>query len=318
MKRILSIFLCFASPLMGNSLAISGEWLYFMPSFDQSDYVVHNNPGQNGTIDRDQIDQQYRSGYRIDALYTPSFCCPMIEGRYTRFFTKLSSSKTAASPNFLYPILGVPIVAAEADQSTGIAIGKQWYRFDEIEGLILPFRWSCSCFNLDVFTGLKYAYLHYTDELQLNGVVTGAPVNLTVTNELRSMGIGPEMGFIGNYMFYKCFALIGRFEISPLVSSAKNYMSQQLQTDASLSNTIVQDPKEFWHVIFSYNCRIGLSFYKSFHCLKVSLQGGYELSSFNHFLKRMYFVDDTSFGISFNEWSDYTMQGPYLQISFRY
>ena len=77
-------------------------------------------------------------------------------------------------------------------------------------------------------------------------------------------------------------------------------------------------------MIQSFGGRLGAGFHKACYCFDLQFEGGYELLSelriINRITKLGISSDNTvpNGGFSFNEWSDFTLNGPYLRINLTY
>ncbi len=321
MKKILT-FLCILSASLLHAsyeecgcFTVAGEWLYLMPSFDQSEYVMNGSAASqlnNDLSERIGVDQQFASGYRIDLSY---LCCHPISLRYTHFGADPKDSVSSSSDN-LYQILGTPSTSALSG-TVGDATFTRFYKYDTIEGLVSFFCWSRCAWNTDFQAGAQYAYLRV--EECANYFNSNAVERQFLETYMEARQFGPEVAFDSNWYFLKCLAFKTRFQGAFLSSWNRSTMMIQ-DVDGSRGN--FKNVPNFWHVNFHLAVRFGLQFShqvsipKICGCLGMNIEGGYEWSVRTKAVNRMYFVDDSNEGFSLNEWSDLTLQGPYVRMNF--
>ena len=72
MRYLALIVGLFISNLFAGSFAISGEWLYMLPSMDQPEFVIDSTSDAFPIGKRKANEQSFRSGYRATGDY--HFC----------------------------------------------------------------------------------------------------------------------------------------------------------------------------------------------------------------------------------------------------
>lgn len=123
------------------SLSVSAEWIYFLPTFDQPDYVMKGNPVTGAIIpvvnisrdvEMNRINQQFSAGYRID-IDLDMKCLPSLIFEYTHFDPLLTANKSSPIKD-LSPVFAVP--NEHAAKFLGNAIYSEQFKFDALDGFV--------------------------------------------------------------------------------------------------------------------------------------------------------------------------------------
>ena len=138
---------------------------------------------------------------------------------------------------------------------------------------------------------------------------------------MRAWALGPTASFDGFFNLTNCFNVVGRCQLSFLACQDRSKLT--IRGDATSANRtqVIKNSPKFWHAIESYDTRLGLSFKKQCFlpicCAPVHLdvEGGYELINDRRIVSR---ICISTQAFSFNEWSDFTLTGPYLSLKLTY
>lgn len=167
--------------------------------------------------------------------------------------------------------------------------------------------------------GVKYVRLHFTDVYFAND--TGNNNTLQVTDNLTSIALGPQVWLHGSWGITSCLKLRGHVGGGILASAAQTKLNQ---TNGGLDLRCTENPDWFWHVINNLDVKLGVqigTMIKLPNCtlaFPFSIEAGYELLYFSDFTNRVYFLDDVADGLLLNQWSSFTMQGPYVRANLSF
>ena len=309
---LLFSFSLFANPF--ENLSFAAEWLYFMPSFDQNAYLWDGNINMGGSATnriatRIGERQKYYSAYRLEGAYL--FCNQIneITVRYTNFH---HSYFKALSANPSERLLGINI---ESSQGNVISCAfDRDYRYYNIEGLFTLYRASICGFYPSIAGGIKFAHLHIKEKAHYGLDV--APTSQFAEPDMRGWALGPAAELNGDYGLTSCLNLTGRFLFGVLANQTRSKLWATADQTFETGSLLVKNTPKFWHVIRSMETRIGLEFCKALRCGTFQLEGGYELIDEFDIISRLYNCANPA--ISFDEWSDFTLTGPYLRINLSY
>lgn len=299
--------------------SFSGEWLYMMPSFDQSEYVWVGDSSPGGAAAssaRLGELQRYYSAFRLDGRYLLPNACNELIVRYTNF---------RANPSLKYdfvrasPIFGMMDLARDANAAYTVTYNRDYsyYSINGLYGFHIP---QICCLESILSCGVKFAHLHVNEStLFLAG--GGMAGYGTVNNDMRAWALGPVLCFDAAYpLFLRCLAFTGRAQAGVLTCRTSTILAAN--NNGSIFSSTKNEPK-FWHVIPTVDFRLGLKLDRvwDFGCLRfrTDLEGGYEMIREGRIINRIQTVnagDDS--GYSFNEWSDFTLNGPFVRFGLAY
>lgn len=329
MKKLLLICSLFLMPLLSaytnpcpGQFGVSVEWLYMLPAYDQPNFVINSSDSGNPIGKRVANEQDWHSGYRIEAIYAFCNCPNNIRARWTHFPT-FTNKKSVSGP-YLFGVFNVPVDSI--DGVSGTLSLTDSFDFHTFELLFDQNVLCCGPFQMNLQGGIQYSYLHFKEHMKLNGS------NRELKNHSKLWGIGPEIGYDFSYKLFNCLTLTGRGNASLLISKRDDSFSDG---DASSRNVVpvpvyYKTPNtNYWNVIPTTNVRFGLSYctpldFSCFSCLSclkcinMDIEVGYEVISYYKGLNRIFFVDDVNQGSSTNNLMDFTLHGPYVHLGFTY
>ena len=187
--------------------SFGAEWLYFMPSFDQSEFFWDGRSNfvatnVQATATRAGEKQRYYSAYRVDASWF--FCNQQnaLTARYTNFHKSYFDSLTVGG-TLGAPILGIPNELT----TTNIAFDRD-YRYYNIMGLVWFGNASIGPLCYSVSPGIKFVHLHIKENAHYS---IPTPIDHFVQPDMRAWALGPCLELNGAYCLTRCLNLDGRF-----------------------------------------------------------------------------------------------------------
>lgn len=301
---VVSTLSAFTDPCPGE-FGVSAEWLYMLPAYDQPYYIIPSSDTNDPVGPRIANEQNWHSGYRIEAIY--AFCERPndVRLRWTHFPTFSDRDTTAGQE--LFAVLNAP--ESNIEGLAGTYDFRDTFDVHTLE-LLFTQRLPAYCgFQLDLFGGVQYGYLDLRER--------GLFVNPTNVQDLvihsQRWGIGPEVGYQFAYCFTECFALTGRGHVALLISERESSFSDigNNSVDAVAKNT------SYWDLMPATNLRFGLTYRSTTGWCWMSyfdLEVGYELSTFHNGLDRLFFTDNSEDGLSTDQLMNFTLHGPYVHV----
>lgn len=275
-----------------GDLAVEGEWLYLRPT--KENYLFSSTSGIGPVFDKPEtVIPSYHSGWRVGVNYYLCNCLDHFSVRGTRL--KTTDRQTFASNSFIIPF-------GTISSAAGI-VGSDRVHFDyyAIE-FLFSHKLCYDCrFNIEVVGGVQYARIGRKET-----VLFQSTTPFSLKHQAHFWGVGPELGMDFYYCLYSGFSLSGRGLGSLLASRAKQDFYRAGATLAS-QHQITNQP--VWTIVPAIDLRFGLRYDRSWSCLNICLEAGYELISYVHGLP----VQDITTTISTsNEYDNANMHGPYI------
>lgn len=332
------LFLINALPLLAEEnegcVDVGFELLYFMPTSDQPYYVISSkdnktadNPFPNGK--RYNNRSSYHLGYRLDGSWSLCNCLNDLSVRLTYFDGGHTSS---ISGPFLYDVIGFPGNGAEEPEDTfynGKAKMREEFQYGAIDVAISRIAigsYLGGCLeNLKLLAGIHYAYLRHVDKFRSTGTFVVTSTNHTLDNHLKRTshfwGIGPELGLEYDYKLNSCFCscLPGTFSLVASGRASLLYSNINGRFDYSSTKTVgapvYLKNKNQIRVIPQVDARVGLDYSFCFCSLDSHLELGYELILYSNAIDNIVGFDVAYAGHTTDQYSNFSLQGPYLVFS---
>ncbi|MCP5469385.1 MAG: hypothetical protein H7A36_02650 [Chlamydiales bacterium] len=325
MKKLLSLLLCF-SPLLAQECcetccgySFAAEWLYFTPSFDQNAFIWDGRndlQAVDGTATRLGEKQQYYSAYRVAGAYHFANCLNEISVWYTNFSHSYYDAGRVDPGSDIIGFSPTPTIAN--NDPINFTFDRD-YHYYNIVGLFKLYSTSFCHFTPAFSGGIKFAHLHLKEQANLNS----AGFLMTQSPDMCTWALGLCGALDGNYCLTECLDIKGRFLFGLLASQARSRLTTTQEFLGPTSGEIaIKNSPKYWHVVESLESRLGINYQKACAipktCLRFNLdiEGGFEQINELWFLDRI----QGSFrgGWSFDEWSDFTLFGPYLRMNLTY
>ncbi|MCP5469387.1 MAG: hypothetical protein H7A36_02660 [Chlamydiales bacterium] len=335
MKRFLCVLLAAASLFAEDSYfcepdcswSVAAEWLYFMPSFDQNAFIWDGSDTINGGVSKRASrigeKQRYYSAYRIEASYEFCRCIQGLTARFTDFHQDYSD-KVFVNPGT--QLIGAPFQGV-LTANPGSVFFERDYRYYNIVGLADIFGTLFCRLNTTFSAGVKFVHLHIKERGNFTNF-DNANAFQFVDPDMRAWALGPCAQVKGGLPLIHCIGLKARFLFGMLAdnSLSKTTTSGGPQANQNGSRYSVKNSPKLWRVMNSMEGRLGLNFEKRC-CLPVcrsfmniEVEGGYEFLREERMISRIYFPIEGAgdYGFSWNNWSDFTLNGPYMRINLSY
>jgi hypothetical protein len=296
-----------------GKFGVIAEYLYFMPSFDDTYFVIDSAPGTTSPAgERLNNDFDYRSGYRIGAAYGFCTCQRTLEVTYSHL--NGSHNRTVAGTD-LFATVGTPQVITQLQGYEGTATARYSAQYNRVDGLFTQSIFDCCGTNVHFLFGLEWASL----QLNENNIYTSDTSLGEIEQKSRAWGVGPEIGFEVDYAFFACNQGCLPGTVSLIVKSTASLLSASSWTsiDATATTRVPQNSKDesTWRVIPALHARIGLGFDTNVCGLGSSFEIGYEYSSYIRGYGRVVYPDDVGVGFSITNYNNYDLQGLYVSGS---
>ena len=334
LKRFKSIFLCtllFSGSLFANfgpgfdgecsnsccsSWKIDAEFLYFLPTFDDT-YFVLRSPVTTGFPNGERLnnDFDFRPGFRVGAAYEMCGCC---DGELQAYYTRLSSNRTrTVTGSFLWATVGRAAFTSNFENYTGSASSDLDFLYQRVDGLYSHRLWCNNCVRFEGSFGLEYTHIRLTEQYEfINGGVVGL-----VDQRTKTCGIGPQFGFNFDYLICQtsCWCP-GALSVAACSSGSLIASRNQLYNRNTLTGVPILDVSDerTWRIIPALHARIGLNYAACFSCFGASIELGYEFTSYLRAISRSTFPDDVGDSLCLTNYYNFDVQGLYvaLNVSF--
>jgi hypothetical protein len=306
-----------------GSWEISGDFLYLLPTVDDTYFVVSSDTAVTGIAGtRHNNDFNFHPGFRVDLKY--GFC--ECDKELALYYTWLGCHEdTTVSGNFLGATVGSgPFIGTLADfPFAGAASSHNHLLYERVDALLGQQVYdNCCGLSININYGLEYAFLRLHEDIAYEVGLT-APTILDVARRSRTWGIGPEFG-VDLYweLWQNCGCAPGTLSLH-FASSGSILASQ---TDTKYRTTIggvltaatidVRD-EDTWRLIPAVHAKIGLNYEAQlFSCWQTSLEVGYEFNSYFRGISRTIY-DGAVAGVasSFNDYYNLDVQGLYVSLA---
>lgn len=296
---------------------IQGEYLYLYPCLDDPFYAIDSIPVSTN-LSGNGIDNTFgfHSAFRLEGAYAT---CDCIDLRLRWTYLK-GKEHDQVSGNDLFETYTDYTLSVPFD---GFADSVNRLTYDTVEALVGR-QFSAGC-NLSFLAhvGVQYSYIHSTQSIDyFNDTDDFSNQRLSS----RMWGVGPELAFsgayalcnLGNCLCQGNLSIVGRASASLLVSEFKSKISIGGLSDGVDSPTLVENNKN-WRVVPNWNIRFGLNYAtRAFCCVNTALEIGYEVASFANAIAITRLTDAETAGVSFTQYSDLGLHGPYAALSFSF
>lgn len=313
---------------------------------------VSENFTPNGS--RRANDQNWNSGYRLEGVFQfcdadyltlrwtqfPEFS----DSDSDTSQSSLIAAATGAPDNALAGTFFPPFLESAGSLAMDI---KQKFSYYSIELLYGREIYNCCPFYFTVDAGIQYAFLRFREKTALSGAVEGSTavtdlsqvaseqlgtlVQASLFNESKREGAGPELGFEMEYDVSSCFSAVMRGWGALLITRKHTECTIMQMSGAeaasgpsavgNIMNAALEDDEGYWLLTPAADLRAGLNFdwCYEFGCncpylINLNLEVGYEVLAYFKSIDRIHYTNAIDSGNSFNEYSDFILHGPYLQL----
>jgi hypothetical protein len=311
--------------------AAAVEFLIFRPSNEQSYYAISSDLNRGG-IENDFFpngtrynnDPDFDLGYRFEIAY--GLCDGIHEGdfRFTHFNTENTDS---VNGGFLFDTLGYPGNGAQ-DPEDNFYSGRTKYTerflYNAFDLTFNRMLLDCCPEYLFFIVGLHYAYIKVEEKLNSLGTSLDGTTTLHIVNRLSSnsrfWGIGPQLGIDYRYILPNlCFCPMGDWSLiadaraSLLASRTKtDFHYNSRKTAGSFGVNLQNQP--LWRITPCLDVKLGLNYDTCFFCKSFNFEAGYEFLWYSDAIDHITQYDVAFVGDSFDNFSNLSLQGPYIAI----
>lgn len=289
---------------------ISGDFLYFLPTFDDTYFVIDSGiatASPNGK--RLNNDFNFKPGFRVGAEYA---CCDSRRG-IQGFYSRVSASEhRTVSGEHLWATLGRPDLTSSFEDYSGTASSRLSMLYQSADlNYSQQILNTCGLYFY-IQPGIEYAYLRLEENYEYELTVTD--VEGEIKQKSRGWGVGPQIGLGMDYNFYQgsltcttTHAITGTslFSGSILMGRGKT-KNHQVLDDVTVLN--VRD-EHTWKTIPALHARLGLNYIIQASCFGVSLGVGYEFNTYIRALSRVIFSDDVADALCNTNYYNFDLQG---------
>lgn len=295
---------------------ITGEFLYLLPSVDDT-YFVIDSVGDTAVPIGTRVnnDFDFHPGFRVGGTYAFCDCNREMQIFYTRL--RAVESKTI-SGDFLWAAVGFPDFANFYQVYSGTASSDLDLLYQRVDGLLAQ-EVLCVC-GLDIYlnVGIEFAYLRLDEQY----VFTDSSGPGFVDLKSKSWGIGPQLGAQFNYDLCTCMHFLPgtlgvAFTTSGSLLTSKT-KEEFINPIPDLDGGEVDDDST-WRIIPAFHARVGLTYAMNpCSCLTAHLEIGYEFSTYLRGLTRIAVPDDGGAGLCYTNYYNFDIQGLYVAANIAF
>lgn len=295
-----------------GGFALDAEFLYLLPSVDDTYFVIDSSNITNPSGSRENNNLGFQPGFRVGGIYGFCDCNSEFSVYYSRL--RATQSRTVTGTN-LFATVGRPDFADNFDDFTGTASSSLGFLYQRVDGFYGQ-QLFCNCgLDFSALAGIEFAYLRLSENIEY------APLSAasgTVYQKSRTWGVGPQFGFEADYNVWQCASCLpGTLAVTTFTTGsilAAQTKEQAQNTVAGVSLLDVSD-EQTWRVIPAFHARVGLNYTTScFSCFGASLEVGYEFNTYLRGLTRLVNPDDVADGATFNNYYNFDTQGLYVAV----
>lgn len=316
----------FASLQMeSGSCGFQGEFLYLHPSFNDTYFAIEGDIGTgipSGKRFNNSFD--FKPGFRVTGGY--SFCCPGNE-IYVQW-THLNGKNSRTVSGFLNATDAYPPYSIIFADFTGNAESDIRFNFNSANCFYQKDIYLCCPLALSVRLGLQYARISTNETILYTN--TDLDVFEQISFKESMWGIGPEIGLAADLSLssWKCLSRIlcgGNLSFTFLAWGS--LLASNLDSQYNLENSFDAPPvnskdDQLWRIVPAMSAKVGLKYANCFNCFCNqsiwSIEVGYEFTTYRDAISKTRFDGLFLAGASFNYYSSFDMQGPYLAAALSF
>jgi major outer membrane protein len=292
-----------------GSLTITGEFLYLMPTTDDTTYVIKAPVTQAfPSGPREDNEFGFHSGFRAGIGYELS------DRRGLRLnYTMLSAKESeSAIGDFLWATVGRADFTSFFENYTGTASSVLHLGYRRVDALFTK-TWDLPGLQLSLLAGVEYTALNLRQDYDY---VSGAAVG-SVRERSRTWGVGPELGLAVDFALLQGTAespgtLAVNVVFATSLLSAQSASRQTNQINAATILNVDDDPAS--RLLTALHGQIGLSYNPVIAGLQTKFAIGYEFNSYLRGLTRISHPDDVADGEAQTQFFNFDLQGMYLSV----
>lgn len=299
-----------------NNWEVSAEFLYLMPTADDTYFVLDANVSSttapNGKILNNNF--SFSPGFRVGAGYdlanTSAF-----ELSYT--WLQATQNRTVTG-SFLWATVGAPDFASTFENYAGSASSNLNSLYESLEARFTHNLWHCNDVDIELIGGIESAYMRLSENYtyQISGGALG-----TVYRKGTTWGVGPQVGFGLDYVVLR--SSCNPSNVLSLVAVTSGSLltgeSRSNQRNVNAGVTLINTNYETtWRVFPAFHAKLGVNYDTKISNFNTSFGIGYEFNSYIRSLLRPQYYDDVVEAQSYNVYDNYDNQGLYVSANLRF
>ncbi|MFZ0564668.1 MAG: Lpg1974 family pore-forming outer membrane protein [Chlamydiales bacterium] len=300
-----------------DNLAIQAEALYFSPSYDETYFVINGsgtdgmgNPTPNGKRINNPVDFDW--GFRLEGIY---FSCVDLRLRWTHVFAKTKKKVSDFnSPPQLWPTEIIPSQPNVSEPFIGLASSHINVMYQKGECLFDEKAWSFCCCQFSFREGIEWSYLRYHEVIEYMQASGAQQQNQF---HAHTKGIGPQLGLIAlckpHDFFQWCPKPLSCKIMTTATLIAANSKSKIKTDDTLLANNKITQ-SSLWRLVPEWVLNFGIRY----STCRALLEAGYEFTIYISGISKLIFTDNSNPSLSFNQYSNFYVQGPFLALRFTF
>lgn len=299
-----------------NNWRLTGGFVYFMPSVDDTTFVFNQSGTVTGTAESNDFD--FAPGFRFGVEYALGHKYKQVQV----FYTQLNSEEHASvSGTSLTALAARPDGFTDFDGSSSSRVHQFYQSFDFSYAQRLM---NCAvlndaglCFYLR--PGLEYSRLNFVQQNQYT--YTDGSLYLNTKDKSKLWGMGPSMAVAMDYNIYKgglytdgTHALSLSALFSGAILAGHTHASSTSFNSGDTTPTYANHIENTWRLIPAVHARFGLNYLLRGEMYAFNLGVGYEFNSYNRAVYRQ--RSSATTGLNVSEYTNYDLQGLVITGSF--
>jgi hypothetical protein len=301
-----------------NNLQVEAEFLYFLPTFDDTYFVIQSllfDLTTNPTGEFLNNDFDFCPGFRIGAAYS---LYGGYGGKIYFDYTRLSDSQTRlVTEGFLWATRGTAEFTSAFIDYTGSALSNLDFLYHRIGASYTNTFWCDRCLEVSGFIGVEYASIRLREHYEyLSELADGI-----IDESAKTFGIGPQIGGQLYLLLLENVCCIpGSFALAAHASGSLLAGHSLIDVSNNLIGNFffsISD-EHTWRVIPSWHARLGLNYTVCFSCLSASVEVGYEFTSYLRALARFIIPSNLGVAPSYTNYYNFDVQGLYVNLGLSF
>ena len=297
-----------------GTFALTGEFLYLMPSLDDTYFVLKSSVSSTSPRgERQNNDLDYNPGFRLGVVYEFPESKRQLTLDY--LFLDVNQNRTVQG-DFLFATVGTPDLTSAFESYSGSAKSDVDLSYQRVNAAFIQ-PWRLDPIDFSFRFGLEYAYLQLGQEIRYDDNSI-----LGVVNErARTWGIGPEVGVGLDYHILPD-AIPGDLSLSlatslaALIAQSDSHANNAISGAPTLLNVDDQDESR---LVPGLHARVGLRYGGQLtEAFGGALSLGYQLDSYFDGLTRVSYPDDVGDALAETERTDFDAQGLYFAATLTF
>jgi hypothetical protein len=296
-----------------GGLSLNGEFVYLMPSFDDTFFVLKASaPSVTPVGEREDNEPGFNPGFRLGLAYE----FPESKRRISLDYLFLDvEQKTSVSGGSLFATRGTPDFTSAFESYSGTAKSDLDLSYQRVNAAFTQ-PWSVSDLDIALRAGLEYAYFQTGQEIFYDAGTLGA-----LDERSRTWGIGPELG-VGLDYHVLPDSIPGDLSLNLLTSLAALVAQSDSHARAVVSGSATPllnvDDEDQMRLVPGLHARVGFTYGLDLSGLGAAVSLGYQLDNYFDALKTASYPDDVGDSLATTQESDFSAQGLYLTATLTF